>query len=297
VPGILNPSQITSSGNIVEPILQRRFGLPAIPTGNAGSVRVTSPRILISDGGRISVRNDGTGDAGAVLLNARSIYLDNKGEITASTSGGNGGNINLKFDDLLLLRNGSRISTSAVGSGDGGNIIIDPDLVVLLNGSSISANADQGSGGLVSITTKGLFVSPDSSISAISNRGVEFNGIVELNTPNQDFARAAAPPAPPPQTPEVSSICQGRPGAEAGQLVKAGTGGIPRSPDDLLNKRSGWREQPSAAAIQAAVLDNPSDPEVQGWIIYPDRTMQFTTEPGVFYSPTATLPCRTTVNR
>lgn len=296
IPGSINSSLIISAANKVDPVIREGLGLPEIPTGSSGNVTVRTKLLEVLNGAQITVRNDGPADAGTLALNADAITLD-QGGITASTAGGDGGNIDLKFDSLLLLRNGSSITASALGNGDGGNIVIDPDLVVLLGGSQISANADQGSGGLVSITTKGLFVSPDSSISAISNSGVEFNGIVELNTPNQDFAKAATLPAPAPQAPETSSVCQGRPGGEPGQFVKAGTGGIPRSSNDLLNKRS-WREQPSAAAVQAAVLDNPADPEVQGWIIYPDRTMQFVTEPGVFYSTTATLPCRsTTVNR
>jgi len=287
---------------------------------DAGTLAVNTDRLIVRDGGALTVGTAGGGQGGDLFVNASdSVLLDNDGaivgnalsskggnisitapsvellrgsSISTSAAAGEGGNIELKFDTLLLLRDGSSITASAFDNG--GNIVIDPDNVVLLSGSRISANSQQGTGGRVSITTQGLFVSPDSAITATSERGPEFNGIVELNTPNQDFARAATPPAPPPQPLEVSSVCQGRPGAEAGQLIKAGTGGIPRSPDDLLNKHSGWREQPSAAAVQAAVLDNPADPEVQGWIIYPDRTMQFITEPGVFYSTTATLPCRST---
>lgn len=295
-----NPSLIISSAVVAPEPFRSIFRLPGPEglTGKSGAISVNTNRLIIGDRGQITARNEGSGNAGDLGLTANSVILQNQGGITASTVQGRGGNIKLTVSDLVLLQDNSAITASAQGFGDGGNVIIDPNAVVLLGNSLISANAEQGQGGRVSITTKGLFVSPDSAITATSALGPQFNGIVEINASNQDFAKAATLPTPPPQAPETSSVCQGRSGAEAGQFVKAGTGGIPRSPDDFLNKHSGWREQPSAAAVQAAVLDNPADPEVQGWIIYPDRTMQFTTEPGVFYSTTAVLPCRsTTVNR
>lgn len=289
--GTINPSSIASSATVASEIQQQVFGLPGPEglTGRPGTIGVNTKNLVLQDGGQITVRNEGKGPAGDIQTIAKYLTL-NQGNITATTEQGEGGNIKATVSDTVLLRNGSSITAAAKGKGNGGNVDIDPKLVVLLENSSISANAEKGPGGKVSVTTQGLFISPNSSITATSEIGPQFNGTVQLNAPNQDFAKTAAPPVAPPQAPEVSSVCQGRQGSSPSRFVKTGTGGIPRSPSDLLNKRS-QRQEPSAAAVQAAVLDNPDDPEVQGWVVYPDRTMRFTTQAGVLYATSATVPC------
>ena len=84
----------------------------------------------------------------------------------------------------------------AISRQGGGNISIDPTWVILQDVSRITAEAFEGHGGKISIQTQGLFVSPDSKISASSELGVsgtvrvdapESNVISELANLSQDY--------------------------------------------------------------------------------------------------------------
>ncbi|MBW4549891.1 MAG: filamentous hemagglutinin N-terminal domain-containing protein [Aphanocapsa sp. GSE-SYN-MK-11-07L] len=176
-------SLIIASGNQVSTELQDLLNLPPSPSGNSGNVSVTAPQISITNGGQLSVRNDGTGSTGNLAISANSITLNN-GNLTAATASGDGGNINIDATSLLLLKNQSSITASAKGQGQGGNITINSPVLALVEGSNISANAEQSIGGRILITTTGLFSSPDSQITATSQLGSQFNGIVEINTPD-----------------------------------------------------------------------------------------------------------------
>ena len=73
---------------------------------------------------------------------------------------------------------------------DGGNIDIQTSLIVGLENSRINANAVTGNGGNITITAQGLFFSPDSSITASSEFGID--GVVEINTPDEENKLAIA---------------------------------------------------------------------------------------------------------
>ncbi|QDL07183.1 hypothetical protein DP113_03965 [Brasilonema octagenarum UFV-E1] len=157
--------------------------------GNAGSIDINARSLSLTNDSRISTSNTGTGAAGNIkVTTAKDIRLDNQASIYANTNGGQG-NITLNSGDLILRRN-SNITTNATGTATGGNISINTGNLVALENSKITANAQQGYGGNIFITTKGgRFLSPDSVISAISEAGPQFNGIVQFNTPEVDPSR------------------------------------------------------------------------------------------------------------
>lgn len=155
LPGSKNPTQVISSANVVEE-LQELLQLPLVPSGASGRVSINTPRLTITDGAQVTVRNDGTGSAGDLVVNADSIFLDDKGSITASTASGEGGNITLKVQNNLQLGNNSFISATAGGNGNGGNIDINAKFLVAFpnENSDIIANALTGSGGRVEIAAE-----------------------------------------------------------------------------------------------------------------------------------------------
>lgn len=59
------------------------------------------------------------------------------------------------------------------------------DYIVGLENSNITANAFEGRGGNIQISTQGLFLSPDSQITASSERGID--GVVEIRTPDLEL--------------------------------------------------------------------------------------------------------------
>jgi filamentous hemagglutinin family protein len=168
-------SQIISSVTAPDEITKQTFGLPDIPTGNSGEVRISTPQLTLLDNAQIAVTNEGLGDGGILVIQASSLFL-NQSDISASTQVGNGGNINITSH--MIRSSNSEISATAGGTGNGGNI--NANLILLLDESSISANSFEGDGGNINITSQGLFVSPDSSISASSQFGID--GEVNIDT-------------------------------------------------------------------------------------------------------------------
>jgi filamentous hemagglutinin family protein len=150
----------------------------------AGNLTVNADSLQVQAGGAISATATGTGDAGNLRIQADFLQLQ-QGKITANTEAGKG-NIFLSTQDLRL-RDRSIVQTNASGFADGGNITIDASTLTVLENGQINANAQQGFGGRVVINTGGLFLSPDSAITATSERGEAFNGVVEVNNTNQQL--------------------------------------------------------------------------------------------------------------
>ncbi|MEG3437585.1 S-layer family protein [Pannus brasiliensis CCIBt3594] len=291
VPNSLNPSLIISSANKLDPILAATGGLPAIPTGNSGSVTITTPRLIVADGAQVTVRNDGTGSAGNLRVNAGSILLENGAGLTASTSSGQGGNILLNVPDLIRLENNSAITATADSTGNGGNITINAGfLVAFPNGNSdITANAFGGRGGAIDISASGIFgtevrerLTPDNDITAFSLLQPTLNGIITLDIPELDPSRGTIEfpiTVVDPDTLIDRNYC--RKGTRS-ELTLTGRGGVPTSPaDDLDSPEIGGNliePVPPAAAPETPATDRgdrgakPGNPVIpaRGWA-YNDR--------------------------
>jgi filamentous hemagglutinin family protein len=175
-----------------------------VGNGEGGDLNLSTDKLIIRDRATINTSNffssdsenirglAGSGAAGNINVNSPFILLDNQGTITANTNTGDKGNINIESRNLQLFRESS-ITSNARNSSDGGNIFIDTDTLVGLQNSDITANATGGFGGRVTIDAQGIFgikqrsqSTSESDITASSNRGAEFKGVVELNTPDTD---------------------------------------------------------------------------------------------------------------
>lgn len=247
-PNSVNSSAIIASANILDPKSRQAFGLPDQPSGNSGNVTINTPKLSVTDGAQVTVRNDGTGSAGestlvpTLTVNANSIFLDNKGGITASTASGRGGNITLNVKDDLQLRHNSLISADAGGDQTGGNIIINAGVIAAIpaENSDITANAPQGTGGTITINTQGIFglqVSPQltskSDITAFG-KAAEFNGTVEINNPETNIGNSLNPPQSNMSNYEqlLAESCLVNRKAKQGTFFYTGTGGLPQNPYD-----------------------------------------------------------------
>jgi large exoprotein involved in heme utilization and adhesion len=240
------PSLIASNVEIRDLATRLALGLPAIPTGNAGSLTINTPSLSITDGASATVINDGPGKAGDLQINTNSIFL-NQGSINAATASGNGGNIRLNLQDYLLMRNNSLISVTANGSGNGGNLSINAPIITGLENSDIIANAVQGQGGNIYITTQGLFgleyqpqLTPGGSdITASSQFGL--SGTVEVNTtgvtPNSGLVKL-----PDNFTDYSQRISAGCASHNSSSFVATGRGGIPQNPNQQLISDRPWSD-------------------------------------------------------
>ncbi|WP_196517494.1 two-partner secretion domain-containing protein [Nostoc sp. WHI] len=162
-PNIEISGSINSSASIAIQTAQRLFGSPPVPSGASGEVIINTEKLNIFNGGRISVRNQGSGDAGKININANNIEIANEGGVTATTAVGQGGDINLNSQNIQL--NNGIISATAGTNGtnaNGGNINIETGTLVSQRDSSITANAFEGRGGNIKIDSQGIFLSADS---------------------------------------------------------------------------------------------------------------------------------------
>ncbi|WP_083630685.1 beta strand repeat-containing protein [Scytonema sp. HK-05] len=277
VPGAINPSLIGSSGILPDQALQQAFRTPAVPSGAAQNVTINTGQLRVTDGGQVTVRNQGSGNAGNARINARSILLDNGGSITAATQSGEGGNIILETGSLQI-RHGSQISAQAGGTGNGGNITITgnspADSVVLLENSKITANAFEGRGGNIQINTQGLFVCPECQITATSQLGLD--GAVQFITPdiaaNQEAIDVPQEIVQPEEV--VAQVCTAKKEQDRSEFTITGRGGLPPRPSEPLSSKALVSFEPSPAENISRSIRTVEEPETSelpppalGWYV------------------------------
>ena len=258
-------SKISSDLVITDPIFRQTFGLPDVPSGNAGSVNVTTPNLTIANGGSVSVKNEGLGNGGNVEINSDRLVLDNQSSITAFSASGKGGSLELNITDSLLLHNASAINAEATGSLfsdrfniSGGNIKIDADVITLLENSNINANAFEGDGGNINLTTQGLFVSSDSDISASSEYGLDGNINIERINGDRKFELNQLPENVRDLTNLITVSCSAN---SNNAFAVTGNGGIPNSPYQTQSLNTTWydlrpvKETEPAASLAAPITE------------------------------------------
>lgn len=93
--------------------------------GNAGAVRVTTPVLILREGGAIQSMTYGSGNGGLVRLDAGALTVDSGAYIsTATQSTGNAGEIRVTTP-VLTLSQGATIQSEAQGSGAAGAVTVD----------------------------------------------------------------------------------------------------------------------------------------------------------------------------
>ncbi|MDF5713813.1 MAG: filamentous hemagglutinin N-terminal domain-containing protein [Rhizonema sp. NSF051] len=253
-------------------------------TGDAGNLTINTRELVIRDGAGVFVQSQGTGSAGNLVVNARSIRLDNNSILSANTrsintdSNKQQATIILRSGDLILSR-GSNITTNARGSNViGGNINIDTDVLAAVENSRISANSVDSRGGNVTISTQGIFLSPDSYITA-TGANPQSNGTVQINIPEIDPSHSFVilPSIVFDTRALIASSCSAYLQGDS-TFVVTGRGGLPPSPDDPLSSDAVWADTrlptvtpPNYARKRTALLaSKPNTVEIvpaTGWVL------------------------------
>ncbi len=243
----LQSANINSSVFRERTIIGQLFGLPEVPAGDAGNITLNTPYLKVSDRGAITVRNVGTGNAGTLKVNADLVQLASRGEFAASSNSGGGGDIFVQADSLQLRRN-SFITTNARGEGNGGNININTNTLVALENSDITANAENSFGGKVIINAQGIFgtqfrenLTLESDITASSELGAEFSGVVELNTPGID-PNSGITELPTDVIDSSNQIEKGCAAQTGSSFSVTGRGGMPQNPSQSLYLNRTWSD-------------------------------------------------------
>lgn len=264
---------------------ESQISTDASSEGSGGNIRINTGNLSILEDSEISADSNSLGTGGNINIQASSpaTLLLARGRISAT---GGQGNITLN-SPLIQLRRGSQISTDGRGTAAGGNIIIDTDFLLAVpnENSNISANAQQSRGGRVVISTQGLFgIEPReeqtdlSDITATSELGAEFSGIVQIIDPNVDPTTGAV--VLPSQVVDVSNqIVAGCPADRGNTFVVTGRGGLPENPSQTLQGRAIWQDLRDVTQESNSVEANDSSPkttivEAQGLVTSNDGTVR-----------------------
>ena len=255
---IMASESVSISGASSEPVLPEPFRGFVVDTssgifstansneplaGAGGDIRITAPRILLSDGGTISASSTSltspSARAGSVsIVFSDALVLDNA-SIKTSSQSADGGNISITSTGSRLHLIDSRITTSVESDiGEGGNITIGtsshPTTFVLLDGSEIRADAFGGPGGNIGIfadvyLTTDTVVSASSALSTPGTIDVRA-GVTDVSGTVKALPETAAEAATLLRASCTARLAEGK----SSSLVVAGRGGVPPEPEGLL---------------------------------------------------------------
>jgi filamentous hemagglutinin family protein len=156
----------------------------AAAAGDAGSILLSAPNVVLSNGGSIGADTVGDGQAGNIELTVQRLTLSGGANITSGSLGGlgGGGNIDVTaMESVNLSGLFSDISTSTVGVGDGGNITISSNILTLQDQAAIYADTiGSGQGGNIQMSLGALSVNGGSRISSSTYYGTGDGGQVTV---------------------------------------------------------------------------------------------------------------------
>jgi filamentous hemagglutinin family protein len=237
-------------------------------SGDGRDLTVVADRLTVRDGATIAVGNtvtdgttstQGSGRVGNLNLDIGNLTLSG-GSLSAQSLTGDRGSINIRAK-TLTLRYGSQINANALGDATGGNIDIQTQLLfaVLTENSDITANAITNRGGAVRIQTDQLLglqassrLSELSDITASSEQGAQFSGVVEIKASETDLSRSLTKlPTVLAGIEPIRVSCS----ATAGSLSTTGKGGLPVMADQPI--RSGMLWGSSGVRVAAAIAPAP----------------------------------------
>jgi large exoprotein involved in heme utilization and adhesion len=152
--------------------------LAAGGVGRGGNIEVTTPKLSVTNGARLSSYTSGQGNGGDIIINARdNIKFDDAfaASTVEPTANGNAGNIKVNTGSLSLL-NGGQFNASTFGQGKAGDIMIDARDAVDIDG--VGSN---GSSGIFStVATTGIGKGGDITIQ--SGRLSVSNGLISSSS-------------------------------------------------------------------------------------------------------------------
>jgi filamentous hemagglutinin family protein len=166
-------------------------------TGNGGNVEITTPVLMVTDGGIVSVSTSGEGKGGNLIVDASKLVqvmgssVDGQlvsSLIAVTSNQGDGGNVEITTP-VLMVTDGGGVSVGTLGGGKGGNLIVDASKLVQVMGTSANSGipsrldastSGTGDGGNVEFTTSRLLVTDSARVSA-STTGEGKGGNVIVN--------------------------------------------------------------------------------------------------------------------
>ncbi|MDJ0634024.1 MAG: hypothetical protein QNJ34_12610, partial [Xenococcaceae cyanobacterium MO_188.B29] len=172
-------------------------------TGNAGNVHIDTRRLIVQDGGNISVgaiedqtnpfrRGISQGNGGELVINAsESVEVtgfgrNEQGEIAPSTllsesqGIGDAGNLDITTPNLIVTDRGE-VNVSATGTGVAGNLTINTQDITLDEGT-LTAETNAGNQGNITITNENNLLLRNNSQITTNAQGTATGGDIEIDS-------------------------------------------------------------------------------------------------------------------
>jgi len=134
-------------------------------TGNAGQINLTTPTLIMDDGGKISVATAGRGAAGSIGLNVNKLSITGGARVdSGTTAAGQGGDISITaIESASISGQGTGLFSTASGTGDAGKISVSAPSLAPLPSFTIS------DGGKISVATTGTMPNAGNAGSVLLN--------------------------------------------------------------------------------------------------------------------------------
>lgn len=182
------------------------------------------------------------GNAGTITLTTPNLLIDDGGGIFASSLLASGGNIIVNADHLKLY-NGAEISSSVFGDqfSDGGNVTIHSGNFVALNGGKITAQATQGRGGNLLVNAE-VFLHDAAKVNDVLNASSQVtgnDGTVQNNAPAMDpgGSLTVLPTRYRNVADQMDRRCRAGSPDQRSRFIVRGRGSLPPGPEDPATAR------------------------------------------------------------
>ncbi len=183
---IINASEeVQVIGTSTDSRVRSQLSTDTFSTGEAGNLTITTPRLLISDGARVTANTFGAGKAGNLMVNAsQEVQVSGEsadGQFPSNllaqaneNTTGDAGNLTIITGRLLIL-DGGQVSTATFGAGKGGLLTVNASQDVQVSGESTDARFSSalsvqtegtGDAGNLNVTTPVLLVRDGAQVSA-----------------------------------------------------------------------------------------------------------------------------------
>lgn len=151
-------------------------------SGNGGRVTINTGRLIVRDGGEISVaaEGEGAGRAGDLEINALDrveIVGDGSSLQALSESDRLAGNLTINTDELVV-REGAQINVSATGEGTAGNLMVNAGSIRLAKQGLLTAETRSGEGNIKLEVDRNIILRSNSSITTNATEAASGGNIV-----------------------------------------------------------------------------------------------------------------------
>jgi len=161
-------------------------------TGKVGDVRISTERLIVRDGARISADNFGPNLGGNITINVGQLIVQNGGTVRAGTfSDGAGGTLQVNASNVEVSGIGtlggqpinSGLLVGSTGKGNAGNLQINANSILLDNSGRLAAESSAGLGNIRVLARDSLIIRRNSHISTNST-GADMGGNINIITKN-----------------------------------------------------------------------------------------------------------------